>query len=96
MTLDEMYAEDQRLKDEINKLTAQRHELANQIERHLIQTAKQAKVLRRRMGISQRAFADLVGVSFLTVCRWEKGQSKPGIFANARITEIAKTVAVED
>jgi hypothetical protein len=31
MTLDEMYAEDQRLVAEINKLTAQRYELAKKI-----------------------------------------------------------------
>jgi len=35
------------------------------------------KQLRERLGLSQRAFADLVGVDQATVCRYERGRTVP-------------------
>ena len=39
-------------------------------------------------GLTQEQFADLVGVSFATVNRWENGQSRPNNLAWQRIVEL--------
>lgn len=46
--------------------------------------------LRRQLGLSQEAFARRIGVSVLTVRRWEKGSSKPSPLALAKIEEVIK------
>ena len=43
---------------------------------------------RDRRGLTQEQFADLVGVSFATVNRWENGQSRPNNLAWQRIVEL--------
>jgi len=44
--------------------------------------------MRKRMGFSQEAFAEMVGTTLTTVCRWEKGKSKP------RIKHLAKLLSI--
>lgn len=39
--------------------------------------ARQLRSLREAQGLSVRALADLVGVSSVTIWKWEKGDSKP-------------------
>jgi putative transcriptional regulator len=51
--------------------------------------------LRRKLGLSQEAFARRIGVSVLTVRRWEKGSSKPSPLAMARIEEITQRIKNE-
>ena len=46
--------------------------------------------LRRQLGLSQEAFARRIGVSVLTVRRWEKGSSKPSPLALTKIEEVIK------
>ena len=43
---------------------------------------------RDRRGLTQEQFAELVGVSFATVNRWENGQSRPNNLAWKRIVEL--------
>jgi superfamily II DNA or RNA helicase/DNA-binding XRE family transcriptional regulator len=43
------------------------------------------KRLRGRLGVTQTQFAQLMGVSFASVNRWENGQSRPSILAWQRI-----------
>ena len=43
---------------------------------------------RDRRGLTQEQFAELVGVSFATVNRWENGQSRPNNLAWQRIVEL--------
>lgn len=46
------------------------------------------KDLRETKGLTQTQFAELVGVSFATVNRWENGQSRPNKLAWKRIVEL--------
>ena len=46
------------------------------------------KDLRETKGLTQTQFAELVGVSFATVNRWENGQSRPNQLAWKRINEL--------
>lgn len=43
------------------------------------------KALRAKLGITQTQFAELMGVSFASVNRWENGQAKPSALAWQRI-----------
>ena len=49
------------------------------------------KDLRETKGLTQTQFAELVGVSFATVNRWENGQSRPNNLAWKRILELAES-----
>lgn len=40
-------------------------------------TAKQIQTARRRLNLTQEAFARILGVSYVTVNRWEKGKHRP-------------------
>ena len=48
------------------------------------------KALRRTMGLKQPDFAALVGVSPITISRWENGQNDPTELGWARIEELEK------
>lgn len=53
---------------------------------------------RKRLGISARDYADLVGVSMLTIYNWEKGKSKPRakqLAAWAKVRGIGKREALK-
>src|SRR3954466_6305480 len=47
------------------------------------------RTLRRTMGLKQADFAAAVGVSPITISRWENGQNDPTDIAWARIEELA-------
>jgi putative transcriptional regulator len=49
--------------------------------------------LRHKLGLSQEGFARKLGVSVLTVRRWEKGSFSPSPLARARIEKIAKKIS---
>lgn len=46
------------------------------------------KALRARLGLTQTALADRLGVSFVSVNRWENGQTRPTALAWRRILEL--------
>ncbi len=46
------------------------------------------KELRTRMGLTQEQFAAIVGVTFVTVNRWESGKAKPSRLAMMRLEEL--------
>lgn len=48
---------------------------------------------RKRVGLTQSALADRVGVTPLTVHRWETGQSRPQRIAKERLSDLAKSYA---
>src|SRR3954467_1002569 len=54
------------------------------------------KALRRTLGLKQPEFAALVGVSPITISRWENGQNDPTDLAWARIEELAERRAVPE
>ncbi len=53
-------------------------------------TPEEIKALRVGLGLTQERFAALLGISFSTVNRWEKGVSKPSSLAIHRMKEIEK------
>jgi DNA-binding transcriptional regulator YiaG len=48
------------------------------------------KELRHKLGLSQEGLARKLGVSVITVRRWEKGSFKPSPLALLRIEELLK------
>lgn len=42
---------------------------------------KEIKRIRQRLFLTQKEFADVIGVAFSTVNRWESGRSKPNLKA---------------
>lgn len=53
------------------------------------------KELRKRLRMSQQEFAAKLGITTITVLRWEKGHSEPSNMALSKLNEINKSVAVE-
>jgi len=51
--------------------------------------ANQIRDLRKRMDLTQQQFAGLLGVSFVTLNRWENGQSKPSAMGLAKLQQIS-------
>lgn len=46
---------------------------------------KEIKRIRQRLFLTQQEFANVIGVSFSTVNRWESGRSKPNLKAMKNI-----------
>jgi superfamily II DNA or RNA helicase/DNA-binding XRE family transcriptional regulator len=51
--------------------------------------ANQIRDLRKRMDLTQQQLAGLLGVSFVTLNRWENGQSKPSAMGLAKLQKIS-------
>lgn len=45
------------------------------------------KTLRKRLGLSQERFAQKLGVSTMTIRRWESGNSKPSPLAQEKLAK---------
>lgn len=54
---------------------------------------EQIRGLRKSMNLTQQQFADLLGVSFVTLNRWENGQSRPSALGLSRLREITRSDA---
>ncbi len=48
-------------------------------------TTVNIKAIRHKLGLSQEALAHLLGVSFGTISRWERGKAKPSPLATEKI-----------
>lgn len=55
-----------------------------------IDYAKLILALRVKMNISQQQLGDMLGVSFSTVNRWEKGHHEPTLLAKERLKTLFK------
>lgn len=53
-----------------------------------IDYAKMILALRVKMNISQQQLGELLGVSFSTVNRWEKGYHEPTLLAKERLKKL--------
>ena len=53
-------------------------------------TKEQILQARRKLGLSQAAFAELIGVSLRAVKYWESGQRNPSKMAVKRIQDLTK------
>lgn len=51
-------------------------------------STKPERDLRQSMNLTQQQFAELLGVSFVTLNRWENGQSKPSAVGLSKLREI--------
>ena len=54
--------------------------------------SKKIKLLREKLFISQKELADMLGVSFVTVNRWETGKFNPTIKAKKKLIERNKII----
>lgn len=50
---------------------------------------EQIRHLRKTLDLTQQRFSELLGVSFVTLNRWENGQSKPSAMGLAKLRELA-------
>lgn len=50
---------------------------------------EQIRHLRKTLDLTQQQFAELLGVSFVTLNRWENGQSKPSAMGVAKLQDLA-------
>jgi DNA-binding XRE family transcriptional regulator len=53
------------------------------------------KKLREKLILTQTEFAEILGVSFTTVSRWEKGIHVPTIKVKRKIVELCKINKIE-
>jgi transcriptional regulator with XRE-family HTH domain len=53
-------------------------------------TPESIKDIRSQLGLTQQAFADLLGVTFATINRWENGKAKPQRDRIERIRALAR------
>ena len=53
-------------------------------------TPLEIKTIRNKLGVSQEKFAHMIGVSFGTLSRWERGISKPSNLALDKIKTLQK------
>jgi DNA-binding transcriptional regulator YiaG len=58
-------------------------------------TGPQILQLRAAMGLSQVQFAQLFGVHFMTVSKWERGALPPSTYQIALMNQFAQTVSAK-
>lgn len=56
----------------------------------MLEFADKVKFVREKLQLSQEKFASLLGVSFATVNRWERGRSLPTYIAQVKFDELCK------
>ncbi len=56
----------------------------------------QIRDLRKSMNLTQQQFAELLGVSFVTLNRWENGKIKPSSMGIAKLQQLAKHGRIEE
>ena len=52
------------------------------------------KAIRKALGLTQEGLARELGVSFTTICRWERGHTKPFPLAVEKLKELRKQLPV--
>jgi transcriptional regulator with XRE-family HTH domain len=57
--------------------------------------SEQIRQLRRHLGLTQQQFADLLGVSFVTLNRWENGQTRPSALGQEKLRQAAAGLAAD-
>ena len=58
-------------------------------------TPQQIGALRALLGLSQIQFAQLFGVHFMTVSKWERGVVAPSPYQSALMDQFAKTAEIK-
>ena len=60
-----------------------------------VDVGTEVRRLRGQLGLTQEQFGDRLGVSTITVHRWESGQSRPRRLAMEKLTQISEQAAAE-
>ena len=60
-----------------------------------IDYAEMIRPLRVKLNISQQQLGDMLGVSFSTVNRWEKGRHEPTLLVKERLKKLFKENNIE-
>lgn len=55
-------------------------------------TPRLIRSLREKTGLTQEKFATKLGVTLLTISRWENGRAKPSPLAMQRIEELLRSI----
>ena len=53
-------------------------------------TPDQIRQIRRKLDLTQQRLAEQLGVSFVTLNRWENGQSKPSAMGLSKLLELSR------
>jgi len=53
------------------------------------------KILRAKLNISQTELAAMLGVSFTSINRWEKGHHEPTVIAKEKLKQLFKDNGIE-
>ena len=53
------------------------------------------KMARRKMFLTQKELADILGVTFVTVNRWENGKCRPSLKEQKAFSELCKNRGIE-
>lgn len=61
----------------------------------MIDYQKAVKELRDKLIMTQAAFANMLGVSFTSINRWENGLNRPTTFARKQIVQLCKENNIE-
>lgn len=61
-----------------------------------LDAGRSVRRIRKDMGLTQVQFAERIGVSSITIHRWESGQSRPRRLALARLRELEGELAEQD
>ena len=56
---------------------------------------KFVKLLREKMKLSQTELANLIGVDYVTVNRWENGKARPSQLARRHLDRLARKTGVK-
>ncbi len=60
----------------------------------MLNYARLIKVIRERLLVTQSELAQMLGVSFATINRWENGHHEPTIKAKRKIRELCKKAKI--
>lgn len=59
-------------------------------------TGREVRRLRERLGLTQQDFASLLGLSFVSINRWEQGHSSPTGLSDVLLQLLASVLAQYD
>ena len=62
----------------------------------VIDSIMTVKEIREKLGLTQEKFASRLGISFVTVSRWEKGKSSPSPLAQEKLNRLENQINKEN
>ena len=62
----------------------------------VIDSIMTVKEIREKLGLTQEKFASRLGISFVTVSRWEKGKASPSPLAQEKLSRLENQINKEN